>query len=269
MSTAARVLSTIDARGVARLTLNRPEKHNAFDAETIARLHAHLIDLAHDALVRVVVITGVGPTFCAGADLEWMKHMATLDAESNLADAHALAELLATLDGLPKPTLARVQGSAFGGGVGLIACCDIAIAVNEARFALTEVRLGLVPATISPYVVAAIGPRLARRYLLTAEPINAQAAVDAQLLHEACDATLLDERIAAHVDLLLKAGPQALRECKELIAEVRAAQGSGDALRLSTAHRLARLRMSDEGRAGMRAFLDKRNPDWWPEGSGK
>ncbi len=269
MSAAAHVLSTIDARGVARITLNRPEKHNAFDAGTIARLHALLVDLAREARVRVIVITGAGQTFCAGADLEWMKHMATLEPEANLADARALAELLSTLDGLPKPTLARVQGSAYGGGVGLVACCDIAIGVNEARFALTEVRLGLVPATISPYVVAAIGPRLARRYLLTAEPMSAQAAVAAQLLHEACDATLLDERVDAQVTSLLKAGPQALRECKELISEVRAAQSAGEALRLSTAHRLARLRMSDEGREGMRAFLDKRKPDWWPQGSGK
>ncbi len=267
MSATAPVLSTIDARGIARVTLNRPAKHNAFDADTIALLHALLARLARDASVRVVVLTGSGPTFCAGADLEWMKHMATLDAGANLADARALAELLATLDRLPKPTIARVQGAAYGGGVGLIACCDIAIGLSEARFALTEVRMGLVPATISPYVLAAIGPRLARRYLLTAEPLSAAAAVDAGLLHEACEAAQLDERVTAHVNLLLKAGPAALRECKELIHEVRAQPGAGVALRLSTAQRLARLRLSDEGREGMRAFLDKRKPDWWREDS--
>jgi methylglutaconyl-CoA hydratase len=261
------VLLSIDARGVALVTLNRPEKHNAFDGDTIARLHSLLAELGREPRARVVIIAGAGATFCAGADLEWMKHMATRDAEANLADARALADMLTTLDSLPKPTIARVHGPAFGGGVGLIACCDIAIGVTDARFALTEVRFGIVPATISPYVVAAIGPRLARRYMLTAAPMSAEAAVAAELLHEFCDPTKLDERVAAHVELLLKAGPEALRECKELIREVRMADGATDALRLSTAHRLARLRMSDEGREGMRAFLEKRPPSWSSKGN--
>jgi methylglutaconyl-CoA hydratase len=256
------VLRSIDARGVALVTLNRPDRHNAFDGDTIALLNSILGELGRDSRTRVIVIAGAGATFCAGADLEWMKRMATLDATANLADARALADMLATLDALPRPTIARVHGPAYGGGVGLIACCDIAIGVSDARFAFTEVRFGIVPATISPYVVAALGPRLARRYMLTAEPITAEAAVAARLLHEACDPARLDERIAAHVELLLKAGPEALRECKELIREVRAADGAPDALRLSTAHRLARLRMSDEGREGMRAFLEKRPPAW-------
>jgi methylglutaconyl-CoA hydratase len=256
------VLSSIDARGVALVTLNRPDKHNAFDGEMIARLNALLGGLGREPRARVVVIAGAGITFSAGADLDWMKHMATLDASANFADARALAEMLATLDTLPKPTIARVHGPAFGGGVGLIACCDIAIGASRARFALSEVRLGIVPATISPYVVAAIGPRLARRYMLTAEPMTAAAALAAQLLHEVCEPAMLDERVAAYVEFLLQAGPEALRECKELIREVRAAAGPTEALRLNTAHRLARLRMSDEGREGMRAFLEKRPPAW-------
>jgi methylglutaconyl-CoA hydratase len=262
MAAPGSVLSSIDARGVALVTLNQPEKHNAFDGETIARLAATFDELARDRRARIVVIGSAGPTFCAGADLDWMKHVAALDAEANLADARTLADMLAALDTLPKPTIARVQGSAYGGGVGLIACCDIAIGVTEARFALTEVRLGVVPAAISPYVVAAMGARLARRYMLTGEPITAAAAASAQLLHEVCEPAKLDERVAAHVELLLKAGPEALRECKELIREVRAAGGATPALRLSTAQRLARLRLSDEGREGMSAFLEKRPPSW-------
>ena len=256
------VLSSIDGRGVALVTLNRPARHNAFDGDIIAELTALFDELGREPRVRVIVIAGAGATFCAGADLDWMKHVATLDAEANLADARALAEMLATLDTLPKPTIARVHGPAFGGGVGLIACCDIAIGVTDVHFALTEVRFGIVPATISPYVLAAIGPRLARRYMLTAELMSGAAAVAAQLLHEVCEPAKLDERVAAYVNLLLHAGPEALRECKELIREVRAADGATDALRLSTAQRLARLRMSEEGREGMRAFLEKRPPSW-------
>jgi methylglutaconyl-CoA hydratase len=262
MTAAGSVLSSIDARGVALVTLNRPEKHNAFDGETIEGLATTFDALGRDRRVRVIVIGSAGATFCAGADLDWMKRMATLDAEANLADARALADMLAALDALPKPTIARVQGSAYGGGVGLISCCDIAIGVTEARFALTEVRLGVVPAAISPYVIAAIGPRLARRYMLTSEPMTAAAAVNARLLHEACEPAKLEERVAAQVELLLKAGPEASRECKELIREVRAAGGATQELRLSTAQRLARLRLSDEGREGMSAFLEKRPPSW-------
>jgi methylglutaconyl-CoA hydratase len=259
------VLSSVDARGVALVTLNRPDKHNAFDGQTIARLHAILSELGREPRVRVVVITGAGTTFCAGADVEWMKRMAVLDTSANLADARALADLLATLDGLPKPTIARVQGSAFGGGVGIIACCDIAVAVTGARLALSEVRLGIVPATISPYVIAAIGPRIARRYLLTAEPLSGDEAVAAHLVHDVCPPAQLDERVEAFIALLLKAGPEAVRECKELIREVHAADGNTEALRLATAQRLARLRMSEEGREGLQAFLEKRHPAWWRE----
>ncbi len=264
--TAAPVQLSIDAHGVAHVTLDRADKHNAFDAETIARLRETFTNLAREPRARVVVLQSAGPTFCAGADLDWMKKMATLDSAANFADARALTEMLAALDRLPKPTIARVQGAAYGGGVGLIACCDIAIGVTTARFALTEVRLGVVPAAISPYVIAAIGQRLARRYLLTAEPMSAAVALDARLLHEVCEPAKLDEAVAAQVELLLKAGPEALRECKELIREVHAARGTNDELRASTAHRLARLRMSEEGREGMSAFLEKRPPSWSRKG---
>jgi methylglutaconyl-CoA hydratase len=260
------VLSSVDARGVAQVTLNRPDRHNAFDADILARLAGLLTGLGRDNAVRVIVLTGSGPTFCAGADVEWMRRMAAADAAANIEDARALAEVLATLDALPKPTIARVQGPAFGGGVGLIACCDIAVAVADARLALTEVRVGLVPATISPYVIAAIGARLARRYMLTAEPVSGPAAVAAGLVHEVCERDRLDERVAALVDLLLRAGPGALRECKELIREVRASV-HGEELRRATAERLARVRSSAEGREGLQAFLDKRRPAWWPHDS--
>ena len=260
------VLSSVDARGVALVTLNRPERHNAFDGDTLARLQTLLTDLGRDAQVRVVILTGAGATFCAGADIEWMRRMAAANAAANVADARALAEVLATLDTLPKPTIARVQGSAFGGGVGLIACCDIALAAADARLALTEVRVGLVPATISPYVIAAIGPRLARRYMLTAEPISGSAAVAAGLVHEVTEPGQLDERVSMFVDLLLKAGPEALRECKELIRAVRDAEGAEE-LRRATAERLARVRMSAEGREGLQAFLEKRRPAWWRQDS--
>ena len=266
MAESTPVKHSIDARGVAHVALNRPEKHNAFDGATIAELRALFGKLARDRKARVVVIESAGPTFCAGADLDWMKKMAALDAQANFGDARALADMLAALDTLPQPTIARVQGAAYGGGVGLIACCDIAIGVTEARFALTEVRFGLVPATISPFVVAAIGPRRARRYMLTAEPMSAAAALDAGLLHEVCDAAKLDEAVAAQIDTLLKGGPEALRECKELIREVRAAVVANDEIRASTAHRLARLRLSDEAREGTSAFLEKRPPSWSRKG---
>ncbi|HZF17814.1 MAG TPA: enoyl-CoA hydratase-related protein [Steroidobacteraceae bacterium] len=262
MSTAAPVQLAIDAHGIARVTLDRADKHNAFDAETVARLREVFVGLARNASARVVVLQGAGPTFCAGADLDWMRKMAALDSSANFADARALTEMLAALDRLPKPTIARVQGPAYGGGVGLIACCDIAIGVTTARFALTEVRLGVVPAAISPYVIAAIGTRLARRYLLTAETLSAAVALEARLLHEVCEPAKLDEAVSEQIELLLKAGPEALRECKELIREVHAARGTNDELRASTAHRLARLRMSEEGREGMNAFLEKRPPSW-------
>jgi methylglutaconyl-CoA hydratase len=259
------VLLSQDARGVATLTLNRPEKHNAFDAEILAALATQLRALDASAAVRVIVLTGAGNTFCSGADLSAMRALIKADEAENLADALRLTEVLALLAGSSKPTVARVNGNAFGGGVGLIACCDIAIAGDGARFALTEVRLGLVPAAISPYVVAAIGARHARRYALTGESISAGDARRLGLVHEVVASQALDESVGALLNELLKGGPQAQRECKELIREVTTTFGApDDRARRSTAQRLARLRVSEEGQEGMGAFREKRPPRWTP-----
>ncbi|MGH8337590.1 MAG: enoyl-CoA hydratase-related protein, partial [Gammaproteobacteria bacterium] len=220
------VLLSIDPRGVAALTLNRPEKHNAFDDAIIAELAAKLIQLNNDQNVHVVILTGAGKSFSAGADLNWMRSMAKFSEEENIEDALKLAELMDVLNNLRKPTIARVNGAVYGGGVGLVACCDIAIAADTARFALSEVRLGLVPSVISPYVIAAIGARQTQRYFLTAEAISAQKAKEIGLVHEIAVADKLDEAVEKEVDMLLKAGPKALIACKELIAANAAASVS-------------------------------------------
>ena len=257
------VLLSVDARGVATLTLNRPDKHNAFDTETLQALAGHLRSLDAEAAVRTIVLAGTGKTFCSGADLASMRALGNAREGDNLDEAMRLAEVLAQLSTVGKPTLARIQGNAFGGGVGLIACCDVAIAVESARFALTEVRLGLVPAAISPYVVAAIGARQARRYAVTGERIEAAEARRIGLVHDVVTADALDGAVAAVIEEILKGGPQAQRECKELIREVNPAMGAPDAdVRRSTAKRLARLRVSEEGQEGMGAFLQKRPPRW-------
>lgn len=259
------VLSTLDARGVATVTLNRPEKHNAFDVATLKALRDILQRHGSDPAVRVVVVTGAGKTFCSGADLSEMRALIGASEADNLRDALHLTDLLGVLNELPKPTVARVNGNAFGGAVGLIACCDIAIAHRDARLGLTEVRLGLAPAAISPYVVAAIGVRQARRYFQTAELIGMQDAQRLGLVHEIAAAEELDAAVESIVATLLKGGPQAQREAKELVAEVAGADGRPEAaLRRSTAQRLARLRVSGEGQEGMTAFLEKRPAQWLP-----
>ncbi|HET7177005.1 MAG TPA: enoyl-CoA hydratase/isomerase family protein [Gammaproteobacteria bacterium] len=254
------VLLNIDHHGVATLTLNREEKHNAFDDAIIAELTAKLKQVEADPAVRVVVLTAVGKTFSAGGDLGWMRSMAQYSEKQNLEDALKLAELMEVLDGLSKPTIARVNGPAYGGGVGLVACCDVAIANQSAKFALTEVRLGLVPSVISPYVIAAIGVREARRYFLTAEPIEAQEALRIGLVHQVVTPDILDETVGIVVTALLKAGPEALKCAKKLVMEQ-----SGAAARASkkrTAELIAKLRVSAEGQEGLSAFLEKRNPKW-------
>jgi methylglutaconyl-CoA hydratase len=252
-----------DARGVATLTLNRPEKHNAFDTGTLIALGEALRDLEGDSAVRVVVLTGAGRTFCSGADLASMRALATATEDENLREAGRLTEVLAQLASLSRPTVARVNGNAFGGGVGLVACCDIAVADENAKFTLSEVRLGLVPAAISPYVVAAIGTRQARRYFQTGEAISATEARRIGLVHETAVTAALDSGVASIVEELLKGGPQAQREAKELIREVAGTLGAPDAkARRTVAQRLARLRSSEEGRDGMSAFLEKRSPRW-------
>lgn len=258
----ATIITNIYEPGIATLTMNRPELHNAFDDLLIADLTAELKRLEADEAVRVVLLAGSGRSFSAGADLSWMRRMADYSREQNLADALGLAELMQTLNSLSKPTIALVQGAAYGGGVGLVACCDLAIATRRASFCLSEVKLGLMPAVISPYVMAAIGPRACRRYFLTAEPFNADQAQRIGLLHEVVeDEEALLSRGMELAALLLKNGPQAMAAAKELIAMV-SGRPLDDALIGDTAGRIADRRASAEGREGLTAFLEKRTPGW-------
>lgn len=249
---------------VALLTMNRPERHNAFDDALIAELTDALRALEADEAVRVVVLSGTGRSFSAGADLTWMKRMAGYSKEDNVRDAMGLGALMRTLAFLRKPTIARVHGNAFGGGVGLVACCDIAVANHQATFALSEAKLGLIPAVISPYVVSAIGEKAARRYFLTAERFDAGEAWRLGLVSELATSDAdMDEKIGAIVDALLEASPAAQRESKELIRAVAGKPITSDVIQ-DTAERIARLRASPEGREGVAAFLEKRKPSWVP-----
>lgn len=256
-------LLTLHEGAVARLRLNRPELHNAFDAGLIAALTAALEELGADPAVRAVVLEGEGPSFSAGADLNWMRGMATASEAENREDALALARLMRTLDELPKPTIARVHGAAFGGGVGLVACCDIALGAPEAKFGLTESTLGLLPAVISPYVIAAIGARQARRWFATAEIFDAATACRIGLLHEVVPADQLDAAVQRQLDLLLKAAPIAAAQAKALVRRV-AAEHDRDRLDADNAALIAALRVSAEGQEGLGAFLEKRKPAWVP-----
>ncbi len=246
---------------VARLRLARPEVHNAFDAGLIAELTSALEAVAAAAGIRVVVLEADGASFSAGADLNWMRGMAAASEDENREDSLALARLMRTLDALPKPTIARVQGAAFGGGVGLVACCDIAIGVPTAKFGLTESKLGLLPAVISPYVIAAIGSRNARRYFATAELFDAAEAHRIGLLHQVVPVDALDAAVQRQVDLLLKAGPVAAASAKQLVRDV-CAHSDGARHDADNAALIARLRVSPEGQEGLSAFLDKRKPHW-------
>ncbi|WP_126443882.1 enoyl-CoA hydratase/isomerase family protein [Sulfuricystis multivorans] len=255
------ILTEIDA-GVGIVTLNRPERHNAFDEAMIDELSEALLSMASDPAVRVVVISSIGKSFCAGADLGWMQRAANYDFEQNRRDAGMLAEMLRRIAECPKPVIARVQGPAYGGGVGVIAACDIAVATFEARFALTEVKLGLIPAVIGPYVVNAIGERYARRYMLTAEVFSAAEAYRLGLIHEmVADEAALDAAVGEWVEAILKNGPQALGEAKALIRAI-AGQPYSAALIADTVERIARVRVSPEGQEGIAAFLEKRSPNW-------
>ncbi|MGH8306728.1 MAG: enoyl-CoA hydratase-related protein [Gammaproteobacteria bacterium] len=257
------LLLQVDSRGVATLTLNRPEKHNAFDDTLIAELTQKLIQLNNDKQVRIVMLTGAGKSFSAGADINWMRASAQYDEAHNIEDALKLAELMSTLDNLRKPSIARVNGAAFGGGVGLVACCDIAIASENAKFAFSEVRLGLVPSVISPYVIAAIGTHQARRYFLTADVINAQKAREIGLVHEAVAVDQLDNAVEREIELLLKGGPKALTAAKELIAgQVALSTSARRNLHNKTANIIAQLRVSEEGQEGLNAFLERRPTKW-------
>jgi len=249
--------------GVARITLNRPDIHNAFDDHLIAHLTAILESVATDTAIRVVVLSSRGKSFSAGADLNWMRRMAGYSEAENLTDSRALANLMRTLDRLPKPTIAAVQGSAFGGGVGLISCCDIAVGVRGSKFGLTEVRLGLIPSAISPYVVRAIGARAARRYFLTGERFDAEEAHRMGLLHElTVDESEMSARVNELTADLLQCGPESVADSKVLVGDV---DGPiTDEMVEDTARRIAAVRVRDEGREGTTAVLEKRKPTWAP-----
>jgi methylglutaconyl-CoA hydratase len=262
----ARKTTMIDVtmrNAIAIVVLDRPDVHNAFNEALIAELTDTLVALDGDETVRAVVVAGAGKSFCAGADLHWMKKMAGHGHAENVADANALAHMLRTLYGLSKPTIARVHGTAMGGGVGLVACCDIAIAAQEATFAFSEGKLGLIPATIGPYVIEAIGARQARRYFITAERFTAAEAFRIGLVHDIVPAVELDARINELLGSLLFVGPRAQMECKALIRGVAHRPIDADVI-AGTAEHIAAIRASQEGRDGVAAFLAKRAAPWAP-----
>ena len=248
---------------VATVTLNRPEVRNAFNGEVIAELSTCFQDLGARDNVRCIVLAANGTAFCAGADLNWMKRMATYSREENLADAGQLATMLRTIYECPKPTIARVQGDVYAGGAGLVAACDIAVSVDSAQYCLSEVKLGLIPATISPYVIRAMGARAAHRYFLTAERFSAVEALRIGLVHEVVTADALDARVAELAKALVSAGPEAVRLCKLLVQDV-AEQAITPELVTMTVAGIADVRVSPEGREGVQSFLQKRKPNWLP-----
>lgn len=263
-STSMQTISTnIDDRGVATVTMNNPDKHNAFDDGIIAELTAAFQQLADNAEVRLVILAAEGKSFSAGADLNWMKRMASYSHAENLRDSEALAEMLRVLNFMPKPTIARVQGAAFGGAVGLVSCCDMAVASTRASFCLSEVKIGLLPATISPYVVAAMGQRAARRYFTTAERFSADTARQLGLVSEVVESEELDNVIELWVNHLLNNSPAAVTAAKQLVFDV-ADRVIDSALIADTCHRIADIRVSAEGQEGLGAFLEKRPPAWAP-----
>ncbi|WP_230623627.1 enoyl-CoA hydratase/isomerase family protein [Chromobacterium violaceum] len=247
---------------VATVWLNRPELHNALNEVLIAELTEAMRQLNRNEAVRVIVLAGRGKSFCAGADLDWMRRAAGYSEAENLADAQKLAAMLKSVYRSAKPVIARIHGAAMAGGTGLAAVCDVAIATDAAKFALTEVRLGLVPATIGPYVADAIGPRQARRYFLSAERITAGTALKLGLIHELVSEELLDARVAEIAEELAKGAPGALREAKLLLAELREGSPWDDQLLERTAGRIASIRAGDEAREGLASFFDKRAPKW-------
>lgn len=246
---------------VATLWLNRPVAHNAFDEHLIAELTQRLYSIDTDANIRVLVLAGRGKSFCAGADLGWMQRMASYSDTENLRDASALAELFRALAQLSKPTIARVHGAALGGGTGLVAACDMALATPQASFGTTEVRLGLIPATIAPYLLTAIGARAAHRYFLTGERFNGEVAQRLGLVNEVCAAEQLDERMGQLSSDLVAGGPAAQAACKRLIADI-GNRPVTEPLIADTSARIAGVRVSAEAKEGLQAFFEKRKANW-------
>jgi methylglutaconyl-CoA hydratase len=248
---------------LARVTLNRPEVHNAFNQDMIAQLHEAFIKLAVNDDVHIIVLSGAGKSFSAGADMNWMKAAAGYSEEENFQDALALANMLKSLYELPQLTIAAVHGAAMGGGMGLVACCDLVIAAADTKFALSEVKLGLIPATISPYVMRAIGKRQARRYFQTGEFIPAADALNIGLIHEiAADAAAVAQLVEDKIALALRNGPQAMRAAKALVDDISGAGVIADTELHDTAIRIAKIRSGEEAQEGLSAFLEKRKPSW-------
>jgi len=246
---------------VATVTLNRPELRNAFNEQAIAELALAFDELGRNELVRAVVLAANGPAFCAGADLNWMKKMAGYSFDENQADALRLADMLRTIYLCPKPTVAKVQGDCYAGGMGLVAACDIVVAAEGVNFCLSEVKLGLIPATISPYVIKAMGEQAARRYFITAERFDAAAAQRMGFAHEVVTMEALDTTVAGIVKALVSNSPHAVAQAKTLVREI-VGQPVSDALLDDTARRIAEIRASSEGREGVSSFLEKRKPSW-------
>src|SRR5262245_6783222 len=256
-----KVLINIDADGNATVLLNRPDAHNAFDPEMVEALTAAFRKLGADPKVRAVVVTGAGKSFCAGADIAHMKKSAKFSGERNLADAHAAALMLHALYAMDKPTIACIRGAVRGGGLGLVAACDIAIAERLATFRLSEVRLGIIPAVISPYVLAAVGERMARRYMLSGEEFEVGEAFRIGLIHDVCEEPELNGAVGGLLARLYACGPNAMAAVKRLLREVRGAP-IDPALALATARRLSDIRATPEAQEGLSAFLEKRKANW-------
>ncbi len=262
--TTGHILFNVDRYGVATVTLNNPDKHNAFDDKIIAQLTIIFMEIAKRDDINVMILASTGKSFSAGADLGWMKRMASYSYEDNLKDANALAYMLKALNFLPQTTIAQIQGAAFGGAVGLASCCDIVIASNKASFCLSEVKLGLIPATISPYVVNVIGQKASRRYFQTAERFFADKAQQLGLVDEIASLEELENTVNKMVSTILSNGPQAVRQAKKLALDV-AYQEINDHLLSITSERIASIRVSEEGQEGLSAFFDKRPASWQKE----
>ncbi len=256
-----KVVLKIDEGGTATVTLNNPQKNNAFDDTIIEDLTRVFKQIDSNNDVRVMILTATGKNFCAGGDLGWMKRMADYTLEENLDDARLLAAMLKTLNFLSVPTIAKVQGVAFGGGVGLVSCCDMAVAATDASFCLSEVKIGLIPATISPYVISAMGQRASRRYFTTAERFSAQTALKQGLVSEVVDKQHLDDEVTKLVNALLGNSPAAIRAAKQLVFQV-ASRDINDELIDFTSKQIANIRVSTEGQEGLTTFLEKRKPAW-------
>ena len=246
---------------LATVTLDRPDVRNAFNELTISEITLAFDELGRDDSVRAIVLAANGPAFCAGADLNWMKKMAGYTHAENRADALQLAEMLRTIYLCPKPVVAKVQGDCYAGGMGLVAACDIIVAAEQVQFCLSEVKLGLIPATISPYVIKAMGENAARRYFLTAERFGAPEALRIGYVHEVVAADALDAKVAEIVKALVNNSPSAVQQAKVLVREI-AGQTVNDALLADTAERIAHIRASEQGREGVASFLEKRKPNW-------